>query len=100
MKRIIKDYDKLDAQQRGMLLQRFPNGITNSDLSSFSDRFGKRLRVLELVTADSVMLIRFNQADPELEMQDIEDQDDDPTWFDDEEEEDSDFAEAENEAEA
>ena len=76
----------MDAQQRGMLLSRFPNGISSTDLLSFSDGFGKKLRVLELVTPDSVMLIRFDRQEQEDMLRDINSHFDHLSWLDDEDE--------------
>lgn len=76
----------MDAQQRGMLLARFPDGISSSDLISFSDGFGKKLRVLELITPDSVMLIRFDRQEQQDMLHDINNDIDHLAWLDDEDE--------------
>ena len=86
MKRVIKSFSKMDAQQRGMLLQRFPNGISSSDLMNFTDGFGKRLRVLELKTPDSVLLVRFERQDQNDILLDVNSFEDQLPWLDEDDE--------------
>ena len=86
MKRVIKSFSKMDAQQRGMLLQRFPNGISSSDFVNFTDGFGKRLRVLELKTPDSVLLVRFERQDQNDILLDVNSFEDQLPWLDEDDE--------------
>ena len=81
MRRIIKDYNKLDPYHKGLLLQRFPDGVSNSDLTSFTDHTGKKVRALEIETPDAIMLIRFKpsvsdrhfEADENISVQEFDD---------------------------
>ena len=73
MRRIIKDFNKLNPSQKGLLLEKYPNGISNTDLKSFTDHTGKKVRVLEFVTPDEILLIRFKPSVSDRHFEEDED---------------------------
>lgn len=58
MKRVIKNYATLSPELRQLLTTAFPDGITAKDVVSFKDVKGNRLHGVELVTDDTLYLIR------------------------------------------
>jgi|GEM_PF-3537581 hypothetical protein len=58
MKRIIKNYATLTPELRQMLDEKFPDGITAKDVVSFRDVKGNRLHGVEIITDDTLYLIK------------------------------------------
>lgn len=58
MKRIIKNYATLTPELRQLLDAKFPDGITAKDVVSFKDVKGNRLHGVEVLTEDTLYLIK------------------------------------------
>jgi hypothetical protein len=58
MKRVIKNYATLSPELRQIVTATFPEGITSKDVISFKDVKGNRLHGVEIITDDTLYLIR------------------------------------------
>lgn len=86
MKRVIKNYATLSPELRQILMTTFPEGITAKDVISFKDVKGNRLHGVEIITDDTLYLIRVEgivERVPQEESDDWEEQrdsEDDENW--------------------
>jgi hypothetical protein len=86
MKRVIKNYATLSPELRQILMTTFPEGITSKDVISFKDVKGNRLHGVEIITDDTLYLIRVEgivERVPQEESDDWEEQrdsEDDENW--------------------
>ncbi len=60
MKRIIKTFDTCSDELMGKLAEKFPDGIKPRHLSQLTTIKGERIKVVELMTDDTMYLIKFS----------------------------------------
>ncbi len=60
MKRIIKTYDTCSDELLGQLAEKFPDGIKPRHLSQLTTIKGDKIKVVELMTDDTLYLIKFS----------------------------------------
>lgn len=53
MKRVIKTYEKMDANLQALFIKQFPEGISLGIVLTFQDHTGKRFKGVELLDADA-----------------------------------------------
>ncbi|WP_421917803.1 hypothetical protein [Marinifilum sp.] len=61
MKRVIKDYKSIGMDLLQLLIKTFPDGIHVEDLISITKPDGSKIKVLELLTEDTVYLIKMDK---------------------------------------
>jgi hypothetical protein len=61
MKRVIKSYEKLDANLLALFQKSYPEGITAGSILTFQDHLGRRFKGVELVAEDTVYLIKLDE---------------------------------------
>lgn len=76
MKRIIKDFKKLDPEIITLIAEQYPSGYEESQLISFVNAKGEFIKALEIKTDDIVYLIKVDrQLDKHFDEQDEDDSD-------------------------
>ena len=79
MKRVIVDYEKLNADILDLLVEKYPDGYDYSDIISFQNSEGKTISTVEVRTDTTVYLVKISSK---LE-QTLEDYQEDDSSFDD-----------------
>ena len=58
MKRIIVDYNKLTSEILAMLVEKYPDGYTDSDVIRFKNAKNETVDALEVRTEDTIYLVK------------------------------------------
>ena len=58
MKRIIVDYNKLTSEILAMLVEKYPDGYTDSDVIRFKNAKNETVDALEVLTDDTIYLVK------------------------------------------
>ncbi|TVR38644.1 MAG: DNA primase [Cryomorphaceae bacterium] len=87
MKRIIKDYKNITPELLDILNDRYPEGIDEDDLITFSNHLGELVKAVEIRYEDDIYLIKVSKQlaakmDEAMEDDDSDDDDDDMDDFD------------------
>ena len=62
MKRIIKNYNNVEAHHLDLIGSAFPEGISDDDLQSINLSDGRIMRCLEIRTDEAIYLFRIDRA--------------------------------------
>lgn len=82
MKRIIVDYAKLTDEILALLVEKYPNGYTYSDVMSFKNSKGEDVKVVEVSTEDTIYLVKIgSQLEKSMENFDLDDTDYESDFF-------------------
>ncbi len=84
MKRIIKDYKNITPELLDILNDRYPEGIDEDDLISFTNHLNEKVKAVEIRYEDDVYLIKVSKqltAKMDEALDDDEDEDDLPEDF-------------------
>lgn len=58
MKRVIVDYNKLTAEILAMLVEKYPEGYTDTDVIRFKNAKNETVEALEVRTEDTIYLVK------------------------------------------
>ena len=58
MKRVIVDYNKLTAEILAMLVEKYPEGYTDTDVIRFKNSKNETVEALEVRTEDTIYLVK------------------------------------------
>lgn len=58
LKRVIVDYKKLTPQVLKLLVEKYPDGYGDRDIIKFSGLKGEKIEAVEVVTSDTIFLIK------------------------------------------
>lgn len=61
MKRVIKDYKSIGLELFQLLVKSYPDGIDQDDLIRFTTPNGDKILAVELITEDTIYLIKMDQ---------------------------------------
>ncbi|MGB0780033.1 MAG: hypothetical protein ACPGO4_07975 [Flavobacteriaceae bacterium] len=61
MQRIIVDYNKLNTEVLQLLAEKFPDGYDDSDIISFRNAKGEQIEAVEIITADTIYLVKIGK---------------------------------------
>lgn len=84
MKRIIKDYKNITPELLDILNDRYPEGIDEDDLISFTNHLNEKVKAVEIRYEDDIYLIKVSKqltAKMDEALDDEEDDDDLPEDF-------------------
>lgn len=84
MKRIIKDYKNITPELLDILNDRYPEGIDEDDLISFTNHLNEKVKAVEIRFEDDIYLIKVSKqltAKMDEALDDDEDDDDLPEDF-------------------
>jgi hypothetical protein len=60
MKRVIKSYEKMDANLQALFLKHYPEGVSAGSILTFQDHTGKRFKGVEIIEDDTMYLIKLD----------------------------------------
>ncbi|MFA8436511.1 MAG: hypothetical protein ACEPOZ_18540 [Marinifilaceae bacterium] len=60
MKRVIKDYKTISFEMLQLLMEKYPFGVDEEDLISFTTPKGYKIKAVELKTNDAIYLIKMS----------------------------------------
>lgn len=65
MNRLIRSFASLTDEIKDLLVQQYPNGVEDYHIKSVNTTTGDILKVIEIKTAETIYMIKFNMADRE-----------------------------------